>query len=83
VRSPTCALTYPSTFNTFPTVRWGSNQRALRAVNAISRPQWNDGYGVDCGRSRGGPCRSAIRPIEASKAAIGYVRSTSKPAKLF
>jgi len=50
------------------------------AVKAISRSQWNDGYGPDCGRSRGGTCRGAIRPIEASKAAVSYVRNTSTPA---
>src|SRR5580704_7594357 len=32
--------------------------------------KWNDGFGADYGRSRGDPRRRAIRPIEASKAAI-------------
>src|SRR5271167_2572369 len=34
---------------------------------------------VDCGRSIGDPCRRAIRPIEAFKAAVCYVRNTSTP----
>jgi hypothetical protein len=46
----------------------------LWVVKALSRSQWDDGYGADCGRSRGGSCRSAIRPIEASKDAVCYVR---------
>jgi hypothetical protein len=31
------------------------DQCPLWAVKAISRSQLNDGYGADCGRSRGGP----------------------------
>ncbi len=55
----------------------GCHNRQLRAVNAISRSQWNDGYGANPGPSRGDPCRRASRPIEASKAAVCYVRNTS------
>ena len=39
----------------------------------------SDGYGADSGPSRGDPCRPAIRPTEASKGAVCYVRSTSTP----
>ena len=35
------------------------------------------GLDPDCGRSQGGPCRGAIRPIEASKASVHNVRFTS------
>jgi hypothetical protein len=42
----------------------------------------DDGYNADSGRSRGGSCRGAVRPNEASKAAIRDVRNTSKPVKL-
>ena len=49
----------------------------LRAVKPISRSQSNAGYGPDSGPSRGGPCRRALSPIEASKAAISYDRFTS------
>jgi hypothetical protein len=48
--------------------------------------RWNDGYGTDCGRSRGGPGRGAIRPTEASKAAVRYVRSnvdSGRPLRRF
>ena len=37
----------------------------------------DDGYNADSGRSRGGSCRGAIRPIEASRVAVCYVRFTS------
>src|SRR5271166_99086 len=40
------------------------DERSLRAVKPISRSQLNDGYGADCGRSRGSPYRGAIRPDE-------------------
>jgi len=52
-------------------------ERLNWAAKASSRSQSNDGYRADCGRSRGGLCRGAIRPIEASKAAICYVRNPS------
>jgi hypothetical protein len=32
------------------------------AVKAISRSQWNDGFGADSGPDRGGQCRGAVRP---------------------
>ena len=32
----------------------------------VSRSQWNEAFRVDSGASRGGNCRRAIRPIEAS-----------------
>jgi hypothetical protein len=38
------------------------------------------GFGADSGPTRGDPCRPAIRPFEASKAAVCYVRDTSAPA---
>jgi len=31
-------------------------------VKPISRSQWNDGYGADCGPSRSDLCRRAFRP---------------------
>ena len=37
-------------------------QRYLRAVQSISRSQWNDCFGADPGPSRGDPCRRAYRP---------------------
>ena len=46
-------------------------------VKAISRVDQNDPNGADCGRSGGNPCRLTFRPIEASKAAVRYVRNTS------
>ena len=45
----------------------------------MSHPQWNDGYRADSGPSRGDPWRRGLRPIEASKAAVCYVRNTSIP----
>jgi hypothetical protein len=42
----------------------------------------NARFGRDTGPSRGDPCTPALRPIEASKAVVCYVRSTSKPVKL-
>ena len=53
-------------------------QVSLRAVSAVSRSRWNDGYGRDTGPSRGDPCRHTFRPIEASKAVVCYVRNTSR-----
>ena len=35
-------------------------------------------YGADTGTSRGDPCRPALRPFEASKAAVCYVRLRRK-----
>jgi hypothetical protein len=52
----------------------------LRAEKPILRLPRNDGYSADCGRSQGGPRRGAIRPIEASKGAVGYVRCAQRPA---
>jgi len=40
----------------------------------------DDGYNADSGRSRGGSCRGAIRPIEASTDAISNGSNTSTPA---
>jgi hypothetical protein len=54
----------------------------LWAVKSTPRVQWNDRYGADSGPSRGDLCRRALRPIEASKAAVCYVRNTSKPVRL-
>ena len=51
-------------------------------VRAISRSQRNDRYGADCGRSRGGLGRGAVRPIDASKAKhagkLGFEGAVSK-----
>jgi hypothetical protein len=41
--------------------------------------QWNDRYGADSGPSRGDLCRRALRPIEASKTVVCYVRFTEDP----
>jgi hypothetical protein len=46
----------------------------------FANPERNDGFGADSCPSRDDPCRRALRPIEASKAAGYYVRSTSTPA---
>ncbi len=51
----------------------------LRAVKPISRSQLKGGFGTDSGPSRGDPYRPAVRPTEASKAAVCYVRNTSRP----
>ena len=48
----------------------------LMAVKAISRSQLNDGYGADCGRSRGGRRRGAIRPTATSTAVVCNGRLT-------
>jgi len=48
----------------------------------VSRLQWKGGFGAHSGSSGGAPWRRAIRLIEASKAAIRYVRKTPKPVKL-
>jgi hypothetical protein len=53
------------------------------AVKPTPRSEWNDGYGTDSGPSGGDSCRRAFRPIEASRATIGYVRNTSTPAVSF
>jgi hypothetical protein len=39
----------------------------------FSHSHWNAAFSADSGPSRGGPCRPAIRPIEASKAGVRYV----------
>jgi hypothetical protein len=31
-------------------------------VKALSRSQWNDGYGADCGRSRSDPAGALFPP---------------------
>jgi hypothetical protein len=41
----------------------------------------NDSFGVDTGLTRRDSCRSAVRPIEASKARVRYVRFTSRPCE--
>jgi hypothetical protein len=46
------------------------------------RSQLNGSYDANSGPPRGGHCKDAIRPMEASKAAVCYVRNTSKPVKL-
>ena len=40
-------------------------------------PRGKARFGQNSGPSRGGLCRRALRPTEASKAAAGYVRNTS------
>jgi hypothetical protein len=49
------------------------------AVKRTPRPQLNDGYGADTGPSGGDPFRPVVRPFEASKASVCYVRNTSTP----
>ena len=46
----------------------------LWVVKALSRSQWNDVYGADCGRSRSDPAGALFRPIEASRVRVCYVR---------
>ena len=46
----------------------------------VSRLQWKGGFGAHSSSS--GPWRRAIRLVEASKAAIRYVRKTPEPVKL-
>jgi hypothetical protein len=36
----------------------------------VGNSQWNGGFRPDSDPSRGDPCRAALRPIQASKAAI-------------
>jgi hypothetical protein len=55
---------------TLDRLRHPTNERLLRAVKRSSRSQCDGRYGSLSGRSSGGPYRGAIRPIEASKAAI-------------
>ena len=50
------------------------DQRPLRAVRAVSRPQWYDGYGADSGPSRGDPGRPASRPSRRSAGAAMNAR---------
>ena len=57
----------------------GQRELLLRPVKRTPRSQWNGGFGADSGPSRGDPFRPAIRPIEASKAAVCYVRNTCAP----
>ena len=47
------------------------------AVKRTPRSQLYVGYGADSGPSRGDTCRRTSRPIEASKAAVGYDCFTS------
>jgi hypothetical protein len=54
----------------------------FRAVNPISRWQWNGGFRPDSGPSRDDPCRRAIRPMGAFMAAIRNGCFTLKPVKL-
>src|SRR5208337_1610005 len=46
----------------------------------FANPERNDGFDADSSPSRDDPCRRALRPIEASEAAVCYVRNTSTPA---
>ncbi len=64
-------------YSPFPTVRRQTDHGPVRAVRATSRSQRNGGYGADCGRSRGGPRRGAIRPIEPSAVPLRDGRFTS------
>jgi hypothetical protein len=58
-------LTSPSPKSTStPRIRRRSKfRKTLRAVKPILRGPWNDGYGTDCGRSRGGRWTGASRPF--------------------
>ena len=51
-----------------------STEPPLWAVKPHFALKWIGGFGTHSGPSRGGFCRGAIRPIEASKAAVSYVR---------
>jgi hypothetical protein len=53
---------------------------ACWAVKSIRRAEWNGGFRPDSGVSTRDPRRPALRPNEAFKAAVCYVRSTSGPA---
>jgi hypothetical protein len=53
------------------------HRRPLWAVKPILQSQGNDGFGADSGPPQGDRCGRAIRPIEASKAAIRNGRFTS------
>jgi hypothetical protein len=50
---------------------------------SLSRSQWNGSYGANSGLSRGDLCRRAVRPIQAFKAKVAFVRFTSTPAVRF
>jgi hypothetical protein len=51
---------------------------ACWAVKSIlRRAEWNGGFRPDSGLSTRDPRRPALRPTEASKAAVCYVRNTS------
>ena len=52
----------------------------IRFREVTSRSQRDDGFRADSGPSRGDGGTRAIRPIQASKAAVCYVRNTSAPA---
>ena len=71
-RSRSCACAWKS-----PSLFWGSDKCVLWRVKQISRSQWNGGFRADSGPSRGDPGTRAIRPIEASRVAVCYVRFTS------
>jgi hypothetical protein len=53
---------------------------ACWAVKSIRRAEWNGGFRPDSGLSTRDPRRPALRPNEAFKATVCYVRSTSTPA---
>ena len=63
-------------------MHWHAAGNASAAATATaSGVARNDGcYGADSGPSRDDPRRPAIRPVEAFKAAVCYVRNTSIPA---
>jgi hypothetical protein len=65
---------------TIESARQSAGEFRLWAVKPISRSQWNGGFGADSGRSGGDPRRRAIRPFEASKTVVCYVRNTSRAA---
>jgi hypothetical protein len=54
--------------------------RSQMGGEADSRSQWNARYGADSGPSRADTCRCSVRPTEAFKAAVCFVRFTSTPA---
>ena len=50
-----------------------------KAAKPTTDAEWKGGYGADCGRSRGDPCRRAIRPIATSILATSDGSFTSTP----
>ena len=56
------------------------NRNAFETYVERVLSRWNDGFRANSCPSQSEPCTRAFRPIEASKATVQYVRSTSTPA---